>query len=115
MNEHSQLRGEKVWTHAQKFFHNPKLFHKLTASQISLNSGSHFNAIRLVAQVQKKKNAAGFSRLTQSSAWSRSVRQTVSPPVRQAMAPPAQELWLARCSLDQSAHRHSLVKTTYLV
>ena len=40
----------------------------LTAGQIALTSDIHFNAIRLVVQVLKKKIVAAFSRLTQSSA-----------------------------------------------
>ena len=55
--------------HAQKFFSQPKLFHTLTAGQIALTSDIHFNEIRLVVQVLKKKKiVAAFSRLTQSSA-----------------------------------------------
>ena len=50
--------GKKSVDACAKVFHNPKLFHTLTASQIALTSGCHFNAIRLVAQARKKKVVA---------------------------------------------------------
>jgi hypothetical protein len=71
MND-TDVARKKVWVDARKIFHNAKLFfaahnvsHAPAASQIALNSGSHFNVIRLVCH-NREKNFRGQLQLPRS-------------------------------------------------
>ena len=66
MNDTDVARKKKFGWMRAKFFHNAKLFfaahnvsHAPAASQIALNSGSHFNVIRLVCHNRGKTFVAG--------------------------------------------------------